>query len=559
MKNIARLIKSVKAASQGSLTHPNREGAPSFYRSKKEQVVQILTTGTLSNTFYASAEQLGREAIEVLLLARHECPEFLAKALAYARNEGLLKTMPVLGLAMLSGERKAKQYFQATFNQVIKTPDDLRAFVLLCKSGVIPGRKGLGGMTRDAVVTWLGNLSEYHTVKYGSAASREITLRDILRLAHPKPQNEALAERFGYLVSGKRALSANSGLNPQIRMLETLKRATTEEETLNLVREGKLPFEVVIPAVKATTPAIWSALLHNAPYFNLLRNLVTFTRHQVFQSEAEVEYAVQRLTDTRAVERSKVLPFRYFQAWQQYVAMENPDSRIADALRQALEISFVNMPSLGSCQIAIGTDTSGSMGSQVSEKSSTRFIDIAGIFTGALLRKAEGRVIPLPFDTEIHINHGLSGRDEILTTTEKISHWCGGGTAVGAPIQFLLDRRISVDVFIGITDQIEWAYGEGMYCSGSFLDLWREYRKQVNPHCKAYLVTIAPYRDAVVPQGEEGIRFIYGWNDSVLGYIANDLAGGVSQMQAIEQMQLEFAGDNGPLPETASEDAQIED
>jgi 60 kDa SS-A/Ro ribonucleoprotein len=119
MQNISSFINSIKPARRNlRQTHPNREGAPSFYRNLKEQVVQILTTGTLSNTFYASADKLGKEAMQVLLTARHECAEFLAKALIYARNEGLLKTMPVLGLAMLSGEHKSKQYFQAAFPKV---------------------------------------------------------------------------------------------------------------------------------------------------------------------------------------------------------------------------------------------------------------------------------------------------------------------------------------------------------------------------------------------------------------------------------------------------------
>ena len=541
MNNLTSFISAQSASkSRPIATHPNKEGAPSYFRSLKEQVVQILTTGTLGNTFYVTGEQLGKEALQVLLQARQECPEFLAKALVYARNEGLMKTLPILGLAVLSGGRGNKAYFEAIFNQVIRTPDDLRAFVQLSKSGVVPGRNGLGGVAREAVRQWLGNLSEYHAVKYGSAASQEITLRDILRLTHPKPQSEAQSELFGWLVKGKEALNGNSKSNPQIRSLEALKQAITEEEQIALVRQGRLPFEVVITSLKATSPAIWSELLHQAPYFNLLRNLVTFTRHNVFTSDENVRYAVQKLTDLQAVQHSKVLPFRFFDAWKRYVAMDNPDSRISDALRQALELSFVNMPLLEGKVVAIGTDTSGSMyWGTINPKSTTRYIDIAAIFTGALLRQVKDRVIPLPFDTEVYPNLGLSTRDDILTTAEKLESLGGGGTAIGAPIQYLLDRKLKADVFIGITDQEEWAFGNGRYSSGSFLDLWSKYRRQVAPQAKAYLITIAPYRDAVAPQSAKGIRFIYGWNDRVLRYISLDLEGGASQVQEIEQIVLQ--------------------
>jgi 60 kDa SS-A/Ro ribonucleoprotein len=536
-------------------THQNREGAPAYRRSLREQTVQVLATGTLGDTFYASGKDLAAEAVEVLVQAREECPEFLARALVWAREKGFMKTLPVLGLAVLSGGRgRAKAHFQAAFDRVIVTPDDLRAFAAFCRSGAIPGRKGLGGVAAKAVRAHLGSISEYHAVKYGSAASREMALRDVLRMAHPRPASPAVAERFGWLVGGIEKLGSDPALNPQIRAFEALKRASTEEEQIALIREGRLPFEVVVPAVKATTPAIWAELLRQAPYMNLLRNLVTFTRHGVFSDEANVRYAAQKLADPRAVERSKVLPFRYFDAWRRYMETDGHDSRIADSLRAALELSFVNMPSFGASTVAIGTDVSGSMDGPISSKGSTRFIDIAGIFTGALLRRVEGRAIPLPFDTEVRPDLGLSSRDDVLVTAEKISGIRGGGTAVGSPVEYLLDRKIPVDVFIGVTDSEDWAYGReyGYSCSGSFLELWSRYQNEVAPEAKAYLVTIAPYRDAVAPSGTKGVRFIYGWSDAVLRFIASDLEAGESQVREIERMDLGSGG--GPNEDLPDED-----
>jgi 60 kDa SS-A/Ro ribonucleoprotein len=520
-------------------THLNREGAPAYCRTLREQVVQILTTGTTADTFYVSGQDLVKEALEVLSRARTEMPEFLARAVVYARNEGLMKSLPILGVAVLSGGGGlTKPLFEKAFPRVIQTPDDLREFVTLCKSGTVSGRKGLGGVARLVVREWLQNLSEYHAVKYGSSASREITLRDILRLAHPAPQSAALAERFGWLVKGRKGLGSDLELNRQIRSLEALKLAATEDEQLALIREGRLPYEVVVPSVKQTTPAIWGELLHQAPYFNLLRNLNTFTRNGVFESEENVRYAVEKLTNPRAVEHSKVLPFRFFDAWKAYCQNGQSDSRIADALREALELSFCNMPTLGDRTVAIGTDVSGSMGCSISEKSSTKFIDIAGIFTGALLKRIEGRAIPLPFDDRVHHDHGLSGRDDILVSASKIARYHGGSTAVGAPIEHLLRSRTNVDVFIGITDNVDWDYGQGCYASGNFLNLWRRYRKEVNREAKAFLVTIAPYRDAVAPAGEPGVHYIYGWSDQVLKYIALRLETGSGQVEKISKMSL---------------------
>ena len=314
-----------------------------------------------------------------------------------------------------------------------------------------------------------------------------------------------------------------------------------EAVVVSLIRSGKLPAEVVIPSVSAMTPAIWREVFHQAPIFALLRNLVTFTRHEVFNGEAEVALAVERLTNAKAIEHSKILPFRFFDAWKKYATLENCDSRIADALRTAANLSFVNMPTLGERTVAIGSDVSGSMNGTFG-KGQTRYIDIAGIFTGALLRQIEGRAIPLPFQDRVIFGHGLSSHDDVLVTAEKVSRLGGGGTALGSPIQHLLDRKIHADVFVGITDNEDWAYGEEHYTRHAFLKLWREYRRDVNPDAQAFVIQIAPYQHAVAPNGEPGVHFIYGWSDAVVKYISFMLEGGASQLKAIEEMDL---GDSG--------------
>ena len=561
MTNIATTLRAALATPRTNpavkADHVNRAGAPSYLRSIQEQILAVLTTGTLNNTFYASREQIAKEAVNVLVKAREVCPSFLARALVYARNEGLMKTLPILGLVILSaGGGRTKEYFEQAFARVVKTPDDLRSFVEIAKSGATRGRKGLGGMTVESVRKFLQGMSEYHVVKYGSAHSADVTLRDILRMAHPKPATPESAERFAWLIRGVEGLGENTMLNPQIRALESLKRAATEDEQVALIREGRLPYEVVVPSVKGTTQAIWSELLRQAPYMNLLRNLVTFTRHGVFADEANVRYAVEKLTNPKAVEHSKCLPFRFFDAWKAYVASEKFDARIADALRLALELSFVNMPSFGNRTVAIAPDTSGSMGGLVSEKGTARYIDIAGIMSGACLKRVEERAILLPFDTCIHPASDVSKRDDILVIAKKLASYGGGGTAVGAPVESLLRSKTKVDALIGITDNEDWAYGKEQSCSRSFLTLWRRYREEVAPDARAFLVTIAPYRDVVAPAGEKGVHFIYGWSDKVLRYISSALEAGESQVERVQKMDLGI--ESGRRQTLDASDAQTE-
>lgn len=537
MNNILSALPVVSCPLAGNQVNP--EGALTHRRSLQESVLRVLSTGTLSDTYYVSREELAEQAIAIITEAREACPHFLARALVWAREEGMMKTMPVLGLVILSAGGRCRDLFEQVFPCVVKTPDDLRFFVATALSGKIAGRKGLGGITVEPVREFLANLSEYHALKYGSANSADVTLMDIIRLAHPKPASSEAAERLGWLIRGKKALGKNREQNPQIRALEFLKRATTEDEQLALIREGRLPFEVVVPSLKKTTTSIWSELMRQAPYMNLLRNLVTFTRHGVFKEESNVQYAVAKLTDPNAIQRSRVLPFRFFNAWRMYRGTEGFDSRIADALRTALDLSFCTMPSFGDRKVALGPDVSGSMReSFTSKEGMTRYVDIAGIFTGALLKRIEGRAMVLPFDTRIHEVNSLSTRDDVMVTVDKLSQCGGGETAIGAPIQYLLDRKIKMDVFIGITDNVDWAYGEGYGVSGAFLPLWHRYKAEVAPQAQAFLVTISPNTDAVAPAGTKGVHFIYGWSDRVVNYIALKLQSGESQIEAIERMEL---------------------
>ncbi len=69
MTNIATTLRAALATprtttAQRSGDHVNREGAPSYLRSIQEQVLAVLTTGTLNDTFYASREKIAKDVGE---------------------------------------------------------------------------------------------------------------------------------------------------------------------------------------------------------------------------------------------------------------------------------------------------------------------------------------------------------------------------------------------------------------------------------------------------------------------------------------------------------------
>jgi len=528
----------------------NRAGSPAFSRSIEEDTIAVLTTQTLSNTFYVGQKELAQEMVEVLRKMSAKDPEFLAKALIYARNKGLMKLAPTVGLAVLSENKtdQGKAAFSKAFRHVIRIPDDLREFVELIRTGSFGGKKAMMGVRKIVVQNWLRHMSEFHGLKYGSANSEGITLRDVLRLTHPLPKvldrhpdgeglsydrlrNGAQAELFGWLVKGWEQIGEEpSPTNALVWALEKVKRSEDEEEIISLVKKYRLPWEVVVPAVKKVTKGIWTALMQGMPYMALLRNLNTLERHEVLKDDAIVKSIAKRLSDPEAVAKCKQLPFRFFNAHKAYTGPRP----ILDALHSALEASFVNMPEIKGMKVVTSPDTSGSMGSAISDKGTATYSDVANIFAAALFKKCEDGEI-LPFDTEVYPEKGrVTKLDTIMSITKQIGGH-GGGTDVGAPLKYMTMKKIKADVWIGITDAESWA-GRG------FISELEDYRKKVNPDLKCFLITIAPYRDGMTPVDFPDVYCTYGWSDQVLKYVGLVLSGGAGQVDDVKAIDLDTYG-----------------
>ncbi|WP_372634296.1 TROVE domain-containing protein [Cohnella sp.] len=484
-------------------TISNREGYPAYVRSVEEQYVQTLVTNTFGNTFYADQQTLLAEADELHREMAQSRPQFMAKALVYARNEGYMRLQPLYGLAILSQYRP--DLFAKAFLQVVRIPSDLSDFLTILKG---MGRGEGGRAVKRQVNRFLAGVSEYWALKY-NGRGRGYSLGDAIATAHPKPADLKQQALFRYL----RGQEANVTLLPQVEAFEQLKRASTEEERLRWIEAGRLPHEVVTGAVKPTK-AIWEALLGQMPTFALLRHLNALERAGVLEDRRNLDAVIARLTDPVALSKAKILPFRFAKAFRQ---VKHPELR--DALRDAVELTFANLPDLED-RTAIFLDISGSMDGE--------YLQIGSVFALALYKKTQGNSLFWLFDTEAEDAYP-SRRDSILSQAERIQ--TRGGTDTGAPVRKLLSERRKVDQIVIITDEQQ--------NSGSLF--YREltnYRARVNPQVKAFIVDIAPYRSAMVPPQDPNTFYIYGWSDTVLSYIAQTTKGYSSLVKTIEKIEL---------------------
>lgn len=482
----------------------NKDHYPAFTRSVEEQYMQTLMTNTMGNTFYAKEQELIDDAEQLHHEMALRNPVFMAKGIRFARTEGFMRLQPLFGLAVLSLYRP--DLFAKVFLDVVRYPSDLSDFLTIMKG---LGRGEGGRAVKRQINLFLSGVSEYWAIKY-NGRGRGYSLGDAIATAHPKPADLKQQALFRYL----RGLDANLSLLPQVEALEKLKTAATEEEQVSWIERGKLPYETVTGAIKPSK-AVWEALLYQMPTFALLRHMNALQRTGVLEDSRNLDYVVNRLTDSEALRKAKILPFRFATAFRQ---VEQPE--LQDALREAADLTFGSLPELGD-RTAIFLDISGSMSGQ--------YLEIGSVFALALYKKTQGKSLFWLFDTEV-MDARPSRKDSILTQAANIH--ARGGTDTGAPVRKLIRKRHKVDQIIMITD-------EQQNIGSPFYEELKRYRSKVNPDVKAFIIDLAPYRHAMVPQQDPQTFYIYGWSDTVLPYIAQSVQGYGSLTERVAAMDLD--------------------
>lgn len=474
-------------------TTVNKEQYPAYDTPLEERYLQTLLTNTLGSIFYTTQDELLKEAEQVHDAMLEKDGQYAAKAMVYARNHGYMRLQPILGLAKLS--KADTGLFAEIFPQVIKIPADLADFMTILN---YMGRGEGGRAVKRSVGKFLNAISEYWAMKY-NGKGRGYNLTDAIKTVHPKPKDAKQDALFKYLL-GK---GCDAALLPQITAYETLKRGT--ENPVALIREGRLNWETVTGAIKPTKE-VWNALVPQMPVFALLRNLNTFERHDVLN--ANREYIIDMLTNAEVLQKSKILPFRFLTAFNQV-----SEVWVKDALRQAVELTFGNLPDIPG-KTAIFLDISGSM--------SGDYLRIGSVFALALFKKTGGNAIFRLFDTQAY-NPQPSMCDSILSQAEKIQ--ARGGTDTGVCLRNLREK---VDNIIIITD-------EQQNTGSPFYRALKDYRQHLNRKAKAFVVDLAPYDARMTPPTDHDTFYVYGWSENVLHYISYACQGYGGMVERIRQ------------------------
>lgn len=498
----------------------NNEQAPAYAFSAQHALAQLAATGCLNNTFYVNAET---QLENILALAQQSNAEFVAKTAIYARQQGLMKDMPALLLAILSVQDVT--LLKRVFPRVIDNGKMLRNYVQIVRSGVT-GRKSFGSAPKRLLQDWFTSRTDKQV--FSASVGQSPSLADVIKMVRPKPGNASREALYGYLI-GK---DYNAEALPEVVIaFEQFKNGISDTVP-------DVPFELLTALPLGAKE--WAAIARNASWQTVRMNLNTFARHGVFAEKGMTEFIANKLRDEKAIAKARVFPYQLMVAYMNAGADIPNDVR--NALQDALEIATANVPSFEG-NVVIAPDVSGSMQSPVTgyragSTTKVRCIDVAALVAASIMRvNKNARVIP--FENGV-VNVQLNSRDSVMTNAQKLAAVGGGGTNCSAPLALLNKEHAMVDTVIYVSDNESWVDARGGYLgrASSMMKEW-EVLKQRNPNAKLVCIDITP--NTTTQAGDRAdIMNIGGFSDNVFSIIntfireGNDAAHWVDVINAIE-------------------------
>lgn len=370
-------------------------------RTRKQSPREILERSVMAcmlweDTFYEDGQSVADRIVEnALKLSPKEISEIAVRA----RHSQNLRHVPLL-LASVLAENSQGPVVTDAIQAIIARADEPGELLALHSARLgKPIKDCITHAMRKGIARSLCQFDEYQLAKWNSSRN-QFTLRDVFRLAHPRPRTKVQSDMWKRLIEGK---------------LET---PNTWETRLSAGENKKEVFTELLETNKIG-------------YMALLRNLRNMEQAGVDRTLVATAIRARRGAD-------RVLPFRYISA-------ERHAPSFADALDDALTSSIKHLPAF-SGNTVIAVDISGSMSWSLSNRSELKREDVAmplaGIFNGNKRVIAFGSTAK-----EVPARMGLAQRDSIINGARTL----GRGTDLATAVR--LANRMNPDRIIVITDE----------------------------------------------------------------------------------------------------------
>ena len=448
----------------------NIAGGKAFALNPKSELVSIILTSFLKDTFYRKGDESLNRIKE--LVTKIDDKKFIAKAAIFARDKYAMRSVSHVLAGEIAKSVKGEIWTKDFFEKIVVRVDDMTEIMSYYLNGLNSNTKGnfrpIPNSLKKGFRKAFNKFDKYQLAKYRSE-NKDVKLVDIVNLVKPKPteKNEiALKE----LIKGE----LKSFDTWETKISEVGKKAETEEEKLDLKSN------------------VWKDLICNRKigYFALLKNL----RNIIQQAPDIIKEACQLLEDENLIIKSRVLPFRFTTAFSEIEKL--PSSlevkKVMISLNKAIDISLRNVPVFdGKTLIVI--DVSGSMQGKPAE--------IASLF-GAVLARANENSEILLFDTSAQFKN--INPNDTITSISKSLRFNGGGTDFDCIFKAL---KKAYDRIIILSDMQGWV------APNTPTVVFNDYKKKFACNPFIYSFDLAGYGTTQFP--EEKIFCLYGFSDKI--------------------------------------------
>ncbi len=434
----------------------NNAGGYSFAVDDKTRLERFLILGTDGGTYYVGEQQLTEDAVNFLskLIASDEA---LVRETAVAVSEegrAYRNSAAIFTIALLFAEGKDKAATRAAFHKVVRTSTHLFEF-----SQYLENIGGWGRSKRNAVVDWYEDKPvdqlAYQLVKYRQRNGW--THRDMLRLAHPKNVDPALA---AFALRGEVLDSA-----PEIlKGYHEITLAQTVDDVVAVLNKYKnLPWET-IPTNLLNNPDVWKALFHNGQLRgqNAIRNVGRLNKVRAFDDMVFAREFANVITDPDNIRKSRLHPINYLnticanrgRGYYYGPGESTLPGIINDALNDGFHASFKYVEPANK-RTLLGLDVSSSMewGNAIGLAATPAE---AGAAMAMTIARTEPYYAVMGFSNQF-VDLGISPRMGLDAVMKKTGNMTFGGTDCSLPMKWALQNNVEVDTFVVITDSETWA------------------------------------------------------------------------------------------------------
>ena len=465
---------NTRATSNKTNTVNKAGGAAYEINDGRKALAGVVLNSMLKNdSFYQSESDRVEEVFNLVKMN----PEFAAKAMIYARQEGNLRSISHVMANAVVEAASGSNYLRNAIKKAVVRPDDMTEMAALWFNR--HNKTMLPNSMRRAFKDLLesGKWNKFQLKRYLKERSN-VKLKDIILLTHPKD----IDGTFKAIIEGN--LEAAKSL--EAKLATGTKASVAFEEMLI---GGTLGY---MAAIKNIRNALESGL-----------------------SDEALDMWCDLISNRNRVLKSRMLPFRFYDAWRMIKDLNIDHFKLAKvkkAINQAMIHSAHNLDLASeNDKVALIVDQSGSMGgwNDIADTPWKHALTLAAVMYHAF---GKDNVVVYFFDNGVQkMDFGTKLPLEILESYRPN----GGATYFHAPMAELVRTKTRVNKVVMLSDmQLYSGWGN----DGSFDTYWMKYQS-INPGTKMLFWNLQGYNSGTPLELKDNILFANGFSDKLLSVI----------------------------------------